>query len=157
MQFVLLTGADLGNRAETLRKAAELVSEHGCTILASSKMIESAPWGFESETVFLNQALLIETELPPTALLEMLIQIELTLGRTRNGQQWSSRTIDIDILCGEKLIHHSEQLVIPHPHLHEREFALEPLCQLVPNWKHPLLGKSYAELLNEVKTRSAAV
>ena len=157
MQFVLLTGADIGEKELTLQKAASIINERIGRVIRTSRFFESAPWGFESETTFLNQALLIETKLQPEALLKELQAIEKELGRIRKDEQWISRTIDIDILCSENLIHHSDSLIIPHLHLREREFALEPLCELVPEWKHPLLKTSYSELLAGVKIKSERV
>lgn len=149
-KYVLLTGSDLGNRRANLSLASRLIEERIGTIIKSSEIMESEPWGFESETRFLNQAILIETELHPEALLSEILKIEERIGRVRKETQWISRIIDIDILCAENLIHHSDKLTIPHKHLHVRDFALKPLCQLVPNWKHPLLKRSYSCLLSDI-------
>lgn len=151
IQYVLLTGSDLGNRGEILEQAAILIQKHIGTILKKSEVLETEPWGFQSETKFLNQALLIESDLSPEHMLSEILRLEESLGRIRESNQWASRTIDIDILCGHNLIYDSESLSIPHKHLHERLFALEPLCQLVPNWQHPVLKKTFAELLLNLK------
>lgn len=153
-RYVLLTGSDLGNRKLNLEQAAQHIADQVGRIIDRSGILESEPWGFESDTRFLNQALLIETEFEPEELLDRLLRIEKSMGRERGSRQWTSRTIDIDILCGENLIHRSDTLTIPHGHLHERAFALGPLCQLVPFWKHPKFGKTYAELLAEMTTTS---
>jgi 2-amino-4-hydroxy-6-hydroxymethyldihydropteridine diphosphokinase len=156
-KYVLLTGSDLGNRNAHLQKALELISNQIGNVLSTSDIFETEPWGFDSATKFLNQAILVETKLDPEYLLKTILEIERSIGRERKETQWISRTIDIDILCGEKTTHHSENLTIPHQHLHKRSFALTPLCQLVAEWTHPLLNKSYIELLlnlNKTQTES---
>ncbi|MBL4586207.1 MAG: 2-amino-4-hydroxy-6-hydroxymethyldihydropteridine diphosphokinase, partial [Flavobacteriales bacterium] len=122
-----------------------------------SSIIETEPWGFESDSLFLNQALLVETELEPLELLDLIQQIEIEVGRVKNVAQWSSRIIDIDILCAENRIHHCERLTIPHKWLHKRAFALDPLCELVSDWKHPLLKVSYTSLLNDLSEKKQAI
>ncbi|MBI1288308.1 MAG: 2-amino-4-hydroxy-6-hydroxymethyldihydropteridine diphosphokinase [Flavobacteriales bacterium] len=151
-KYVLLTGSDLGDRKSVLEQASELISERIGVILDRSDILETEPWGFESDTTFLNQALLVESDKKPEEVLSRILGIELQLGRKRTCDRWTSRTIDIDILCAEELIHHSDSLTIPHRLLHERAFALQPLCQLVPGWTHPLLHKTYHQLLTEVGT-----
>jgi 2-amino-4-hydroxy-6-hydroxymethyldihydropteridine diphosphokinase len=154
-QYVLLTGSDLGDRALNLSRASELIAEHVGRVVESSSVIESEPWGFESDTKFLNQALLIESELNAETVLQKILKIEADLGRVRQEMNWASRIIDIDILCADQLIHHSETLKVPHEHLHERQFALRPLCELVPEWKHPLVLKSYVEILSELVNQTS--
>lgn len=149
-QYVLLTGADLGDRETTLSEASLLIEERIGQMVEKSSVHETEPWGFESNTKFLNQALLIRTSLKPLEILKRTQQIELELGRVKNAEQWSSRSIDIDILCSENTIFQSDLLNIPHSQLHKRSFALVPLCELTPGWKHPLLNKTYAELLREI-------
>jgi dihydroneopterin aldolase/2-amino-4-hydroxy-6-hydroxymethyldihydropteridine diphosphokinase len=149
-KYVLLTGSDLGDRSANISLAFRLIEQRIGTITKSSEIMESEPWGFESETRFLNQAILVETGLQPELLLAEILKIEGQIGRVRKATQWISRIIDIDILCAENLIHHSASLTIPHKHLHERDFALKPLCQLVPDWKHPLLKRSYSNLLSDI-------
>jgi 2-amino-4-hydroxy-6-hydroxymethyldihydropteridine diphosphokinase len=150
-KYVLLTGSDLGNRNANLQKALELISNQIGNVLSTSDIFETEPWGFDSATKFLNQAVLVETNLAPESLLKLILEIETSIGRERKETQWISRIIDIDILCAEKTTHHSENLTIPHKHLHQRSFALTPLCQLVAAWKHPILNKTYHELLFTLK------
>lgn len=149
-QYVLLTGSDLGNREENLRQAASLIEQRIGTILQESTVHETEPWGFASTTKFLNQAILVETSLNSNAILQEILGIEEELGRIRQTEQWVSRLIDIDILCAEQVTVVSKSLRIPHEHLHDREFALRPLCELVPHWKHPILNKPYITILSEL-------
>jgi 2-amino-4-hydroxy-6-hydroxymethyldihydropteridine diphosphokinase len=149
-KYVLLTGSDLGDRKAILTEATSQINQHIGKVISCSDMLESEPWGFESDTKFLNQALLIETSKQPEEILNTILSIEEGLGRIRESKQWTSRSIDIDILCEENRTYHSENLTIPHKHLHERLFALEPLCQLVPEWIHPELNKPYIELKSDL-------
>lgn len=151
-KYVLLTGCDLGNRELTLSEAAKLIEETIGPIVSQSKFMETEPWGFESDTRFLNQALMVETNLTPEEILTKILLIEESLGRIRNSTQWSSRTIDIDILCSENVQYESKTLTIPHKYLHERAFALSPLCQIAPNWKHPELGMHYFEIAANIES-----
>lgn len=147
---MLLTGADLGNRQLNLERAFNLIGDKIGMIINASSIFETEPWGFQSTTMFLNQALMVESSLKPEVVLERILSIEEELGRSRASDQWTSRAIDIDILCANQLIHHSEKLVIPHKHLHERTFALRPLCEVTPEWIHPLIRKPYREILSEL-------
>ena len=157
MRYILLTGADIGNKLKTLQRASELINTKVGGVIGVSSVYESAPWGFKSDTTFLNQAILLDCKQDPEQLLTELQNIELELGRVRKSVQWVSRTIDIDILCSESLTYTSDKLSIPHLLLHEREFALQPLCELAPDWQHPLLGKSYSELLSNLAVRTVNI
>lgn len=145
-KYVLLIGSDLGNRTLNLKTAVELIAAQIGAVIAASAILETEPWGFESKTRFLNQAILVETALAPELLLETILDIERIIGRERTETQWISRIIDIDILCGQNIVLQSDNLTIPHKHLHVRSFALKPLCELVPNWKHPILDMRYEEI-----------
>ena len=149
-KYVLLTGSDLSNRAANLAQALELIGLRIGEVLQTSEVMETEPWGFDSDTRFLNQAILVASSLAPEVLLQEILSIEQEIGRIRQQTQWVSRVIDIDILCAEKLIFHTNKLTIPHKFLHQRSFALAPLCQLVPTWTHPHLSKTYHQLLLEL-------
>lgn len=156
-KYVLLTGSDLGDRQANLELALALIATHIGEIIRTSDVMETEPWGFESDTQFLNQAILISTDLDPELLLQQILNIEQEIGRVRKETQWTSRIIDIDILCAERLVYQADNLVIPHKHLHERKFALAPLCQLVPQWVHPYLQKTYRQLLLEINESTNAL
>lgn len=149
-KYVLLTGSNLGNREAMLERAKTAIAEQIGEILEASSVHESEPWGFESEHQFLNQALLVASEMTPPEVLAAIHTIEAELGRVRVAEQMVSRTIDIDILCSDSEPFSSDNLMIPHARLSERVFALEPLCELIPNWIHPVSGKRYQELLHEL-------
>lgn len=149
-KYILLTGSNLGDRVALLTQAENQIEQKIGKVIARSTIVESKPWGFESESLFLNQALLIESRFGPFKILDLLQSIEADLGRVRTSQQWSSRNIDIDILCSDSITVNSNRLTIPHAQLNERVFALEPLCQLVPSWVNQNTGKTYGQHLQEL-------
>jgi 2-amino-4-hydroxy-6-hydroxymethyldihydropteridine diphosphokinase len=134
-------GANLGDRAAMLHAALEqLAAEPGIEIVAASSFRDTAPVGVVDQPRFLNAAAAVETELPARELLERLLAIERRLGRTRDGPRFGPRTIDLDLLLyGDEQI--SEPgLHVPHPRLHERLFALEPIAELDPQLVVPGRG-----------------
>ena len=147
-------GSNLADREAWLDMALEKITESVGPVSACSGIYETEPWGFESEDSFLNMVVQVHTDLNPAELLKKLTIIEKQLGRTRAGKKYSSRTIDIDILLfGERVIDRSG-LKIPHPLMHERKFVLVPLCDLAPELVHPVLNKTFAELLKECRDDS---
>lgn len=145
-------GTNTGNKNENLTRAIELLSLALGSPVALSGIIESEPWGFESENRFLNCVAAFDTTFSPTLLLDTTEEIERTLGRTRkslNGQ-YSDRIIDIDILFYGNEIIESERLTIPHPLLHKRDFVLLPLQEIAPLLVHPRLHKKIEELAKEL-------
>jgi len=135
-------GANLGEREATLRRAIELLGKDPDVDLAAvSSFRESDPVGYADQPRFLNGAIAVETELPPRALLQRLLAVERTLGRTRDGARFGPRTIDLDLLLyGEENVD-EPGLNVPHPRLHERRFALEPLLELDPGLVVPGRGR----------------
>jgi 2-amino-4-hydroxy-6-hydroxymethyldihydropteridine diphosphokinase len=108
-------------------------------VLRVSQLRETEPVGVVEQPPFLNGAVAIETTLPPRALLELLLEVERTLGRVRS-ERWGPRTVDLDLLVyGDETVDEPE-LTVPHPRLHERRFALEPLAELAPELVVPGLG-----------------
>jgi 2-amino-4-hydroxy-6-hydroxymethyldihydropteridine diphosphokinase len=124
-------GANLGEREAMLRRATDLLgAEPGINVLAVSAFRETEPMGFAAQPMFLNAAAALETHLSARALLERLLAVERALGRTRDGPRFGPRTLDLDLLLyGDEMIA-EPGLTVPHPRLHERRFALEPLAEL---------------------------
>lgn len=147
--MVLLVGGNEGDRAAVLTDAVAMIGQTVGQIQSVSQMYESPAWGFDSKNDFLNQAVLIKTELGPRAVLTEVLRIEQELGRKRSGMEYSDRTIDIDILCWEEKIFWTSTLQVPHVRLHERAFALAPLTELLPEWRHPLLEQTSSQLLEQ--------
>jgi 2-amino-4-hydroxy-6-hydroxymethyldihydropteridine diphosphokinase len=142
-------GANLGEREVTLRAAlAALGATEGVEVVAVSAFRETDPVGYLDQPRFLNGAAALETTLSPRELLDALLAVERSLGRTREGPRFGPRTIDLDLLLyGDEALD-EPGLTIPHPRLHERAFALEPLAELDPDLVVPghgpvetLLGK----------------
>ena len=152
MKIVFLgIGTNLGNREINLEKAVAGIEEFIGPVLKSSAVYETEPWGFQAKEDFLNMVVKAETRLTTSGLLGRILRIESLYGRVRSRKRYSSRLIDIDILLYEDLIVDEESLKIPHPLLHERKFVLVPLCEIASELIHPVLKKSYAELLNTCK------
>ena len=133
-------GANLGEREATIREALRLLGEHkGIRVLAVSSLRETDPVGVLDQPRFLNGAARLETELAPRALLDALLDVEQALGRER-AERWGPRTIDLDLLLYDRLVLDEPGLTLPHPRLHERRFALEPLAELAPGLELPGRG-----------------
>jgi 2-amino-4-hydroxy-6-hydroxymethyldihydropteridine diphosphokinase len=140
-------GANLGPREVTLLRAVDLLgAEPGIDVLEVSGLRETSPVGNVDQPEFLNGAVAVETSLTARELLNALLRVERALGRVRDGTHWGPRTIDLDLLVyGDEVVDEPE-LRVPHPRLHERRFALEPLAELEPELEIPGHGKA-SELL----------
>lgn len=139
-------GSNLGDRQHNLKLAVEMVGNEVGAIISRSSVIETEPWGFESENLFLNMVIRVETELQPGELLDCLTRVETEMGRQRQGGGYHSRIIDLDILFYNDLIIDSDLLTIPHPLLHNRMFVLESLYEIAPALVHPILNKTIEQL-----------
>ena len=143
-------GANLGPREVTLLRAVDLLAdEPRIEVLAISQLRETEPVGSTDQPEFLNGAVAVETSLSPRELLDALLRVEQKLGRTRDGERWGPRTIDLDLLVYGDEIVDEPGLRVPHPRLHERRFVLEPLVDLEPEVAIPGVGKA-AELLKQL-------
>ena len=141
-------GTNVGNKRGNLVTAAALLAERVGDVLALSGFYETEPWGFESENLFLNAALKLDTLCSPEELLDATQSIEREMGRTIKSEGvYHDRIIDIDILLYDNLIIQTSSLVLPHPLMHERFFVLEPLNEIAPDTVHPIMQKTIRELL----------
>lgn len=154
--YVLLLGSNLGESRRMLEKArAEIIRSMG-HISSTSAVYSSQPWGFDAPEMFLNQAVILESDLAPQQLLRSIHTLENNLGRVRDsGPRYSSRIIDIDILHWSGGIFSSSDLSIPHPLVQQRRFALIPLNDLGRELIHPVLNKPYSVLLEECDDHSS--
>lgn len=159
-RVVFLTGGNVGDVKTRLQRAQQLLNERVGAVLRCSHRYESAPWGFDAEERFSNQAIEVSTDLTPHEVLDAIEQIENELGRNRaaeaierarTGSRYCSRPIDIDILFYDDEVIHDERLVVPHPLIAEREFALVPLCEIMRTRRHPVTGRTIEEMLAALK------
>ena len=142
----LLLGGNIGDRLTNLVKARQLLKDNFGDIFKYSQVYETASWGRDDQPDFLNQALLVETNLSPQQLMRNILFIEEKLGRIRTEKN-VSRIIDIDILFFNEETIVTKNIIIPHPQIQNRNFVLNPLNELAPELEHPILKKTVNELL----------
>ncbi len=159
-EVVLLLGGNLGDVEQTLLSAVQDLQREVGEVCAASEVMLSDAWGFDAAP-FLNQAVIIKTELSPLELLAATQRIEQRLGRDRvaeaetkrkSAASYLDRKIDIDIIFYAGQVVEEEHLQIPHLLITKREFALRPIAQIAPQWLHPQNGKSVEEMLRDLKS-----
>ena len=150
----LSLGSNLGNKAENIKLAVELLSERAGDVLKVSSNYETEPDGFVSENSFVNIALSLDTPLEALELLGVCEQIEKELGRETKSVNlnYSDRVIDIDILYFNNMQLATDRLTLPHPRMHKRLFVLEPLAEIAPKFRHPILGMNTVKMLRQIKS-----
>ena len=145
----LLYGGNIGETLLAFEKATSILKKKIGPVYKQSAIYRSPAWGYNSENDYINQLVLFKTRLTAQQILGFCLETETRLGRQRSQSPgYTDRIIDIDILYMEDLVLHTAQLTIPHPRLHERLFALVPLCELIPEFIHPVLQKSNKSLLS---------
>ena len=149
----LSLGSNIGDRESHLRDAISRLEKKG-RIKSIASFYETEPVEFTDQARFLNCALALETEEAPEQLMESVLHIEQEMGRKRQ-QDKGPRTIDIDILLFSDTIIDSPKLTIPHPAMHERRFVLQPLAEIAPEVRHPVLKKTIRELLGALPAGQA--
>ncbi len=157
MKKVFLSlGANLGNKSKNLTSAIELIGNEAGVVQKVSGVYNSEPWGFEAEHNFYNMVVEVQTELEPHDLLRSCQNVEKTIGRikTHDTFGYTSRVIDIDIVFYEDQVVKEEHLIIPHYLMHERFFVLKPMNEIAPDFVHPVLNKTIAELIKECDDHS---
>ena len=141
-------GSNLGDRIAHLQHGIDATATIG-HVLAISSVVETPAVGFEGNP-FLNACFTIDTKLAPTLVMQKLLDIEQSEGRSRaQGEGYQNRTLDLDIIFYEDFVLEIPNLVIPHPSMEQRRFVLQPLCEIAPNKQHPVHQKSVKALLDE--------
>ena len=147
----LSLGTNLGNKRRNLVTAAALLAERAGDILVLSDIYETEPWGFESSHRFLNAALVLETSLSPSDLLQATRLIEIEMGRiAKSDGSYEDRVIDIDLLMYDEVVMQTSRLTLPHPLMHKRRFVMEPLAEIAPDAVHPVFHKTMNQLAAEL-------
>ena len=152
----LSLGSNLGPRETYLRKALQALDKELGSLVKCSAFYETLPWGFSSDSLFLNAAACFDTLLSPEEVLAVTQQIEKSLGRKEKSRQgqYADRCIDIDILLYDDRVIETPDMILPHPHMAERMFVLEPLAEIMPHMLHPQLRKTILQLKEELAERS---
>ncbi len=153
---VLSLGGNVGDVKQSFMRSIDFLKKEVGEVVLISPIYQTKAWGVENQPDFLNQVLVLNSKLNPQKVLEKCLDIELRLGRVRK-QKWFERNIDIDMLFYNDEIIDSPNLTIPHPYVHKRNFVLYPLADVLPNFKHPLLGESMEELKKECDDSMAVV
>lgn len=143
----LLTGGNMGDRPARLEEAATRIRQACGNIVQSSAVYETAAWGKEDQDSFLNQVHHVTTGLDPQEVLQTILDIEASMGRKR-ALRYGPRIIDIDILLYNNQVINLPGLVVPHPQLQHRRFALMPLAEIAGGRLHPVFHQSVAHLLS---------
>lgn len=146
-------GSNLGDKETNIKKALSEITCRIGEIGAVSSFYLTRPVGFESDNDFINCVCSAKTDLNPFEVLEYTKDIEKELGRKSKSvnKQYKDRIIDIDILLYDSMIIDNKNLILPHPHFHERKFVLEPLREIAPGLTHPVLNKTISELYLELQ------
>lgn len=149
----LSLGSNIGDKLNNLQDAIFAIHNSAGEVIRISPVYQSSSWGFESPDFF-NLCISIETSFSPEDLLDLLLKIEINLGRIRLQEEgYQDRKIDIDILYYEKETLFKDNLIIPHPEIPFRRFVLKPLADIAPQFYHPVLNKDNRNLLQECKDK----
>jgi len=144
-------GSNMGNKKDYILGAIDLLGKDAsCKVEKVSSLMETKPYGKIEQDDFLNGCVLISTLYTPEELLEVINGIESQAGRKRSeGDKWGPRTLDMDILFYDDIVYNSEKLQIPHYDLHNRRFVIEPLKEIAPHYRHPIIGKTISQIEEE--------
>ena len=154
MEYYLNIGSNMGERRDNLYRAVVALVA-GMDNCAVSSIVESEPWGFESENRFMNLGMRLSSDLEPQAMLDRIHEIEHYLGSASHRDEhggYIDRLVDIDIVAIDDMVINTDTLQVPHPHLPERDFFLKPMIQLAPDWRHPVTGLTASQMLEAIQS-----
>ena len=155
MTIHLNLGSNLGSREDIIARAVALIKEALPGRVVCSRVMESEPWGYESDNTFMNMGVRVDTDLTydPMDLLHIVQRVQGLIDgsphRDATGA-YIDRAIDIDVIAIDGTVMESGELTLPHPRMHLREFVLRPMAELQPGWVHPVTGKSVERMLEEL-------
>lgn len=150
MLLLLSLGTNLGDKVRNLHRALDAIAAQIGTMEAVSHFYASEPWGFQSDHNFVNAVAMVSTCLSLRDVLTCTQQIERDMGRVQKSTTgYSDRIIDIDILTYGNRVIAEPNLHVPHMQMHRRNFVLVPLCEIMPEWRHPQLHCTALELLQQ--------
>jgi 2-amino-4-hydroxy-6-hydroxymethyldihydropteridine diphosphokinase len=148
-----------GTPRQTLQRALEEMKHHNITVEKVSTLIETSPFGVINQPNFVNAVTIVDTALPPEALMQALHMIEKRAGRKRL-KRWGPRTLDLDLLDYHGLLRKPRRtsikpLILPHPGILQRSFVLAPVAEIASQWKHPVTRQSAALTLRQLNRLNA--
>ena len=152
MIYYLNIGSNMGDRRDNLYRAVVAIAAITGECAVSS-IVESEPWGFESDNRFMNLGVSFDSDIEPQEMLDRIHDIERSLGSASHRDAdggYIDRLVDIDIVAIDDLVIDTPTLQVPHPHLPERDFFLIPMQQLAPDWRHPVTGLTATEMLENL-------
>lgn len=151
--FYLGLGSNIGDKERYITQAIDMLAQRAGRVVACSSFYKSVAQGFESDNLFVNVVVAVESDLSPQEMLDTTHSIELDMGcdthRNADGS-YCDRTLDIDIVACEDVVCNTPTLILPHPRMHTRCFVLEPLCEIAPDWVHPILNRTARALCSEL-------
>jgi len=151
VEAIVAFGGNIGDVVTGFLSAREhLRCIKGLQILDSSDVYCSPPMGPAGQADYLNAIVSLDVGISAEALLQQLQNIEKQHGRIRTEEHWGPRTLDLDLIAYNDTAMQTKRLTLPHPHMHERMFVLQPLCDIRPNWRHPILKQTARELLESL-------
>ena len=159
MDYYLNIGSNIGNRRDNLYRAVAMLVA-GTNGGAVSSIVESEPWGFESDNRFLNLGVKFFSDLLPMEMLDRIHDIEHRLGSASHRDDhgnYIDRLVDIDIVAIDDMVIDTPTLKVPHAHLPERDFFLKPMMQLAPDWCHPNTGLTASQMLEEISSKEPSL